>query len=417
VSTIAEAVAAEPLFDCHEHQHGFSDLERRAGELDYREFVGYAEADVATALGPRREAEGGGELTDEEFFAAWRHVRTTGYGQATEGACRAVLGLDFCLDDAGLVTEKLRDFCRARTGAEVYEELLRLGGIAGAVNDACWDSPTDLKYFSGAEHPESFGHALRYDAVLTVASRSDVVALEPSLGSSLGSLGDLDAAMDDYVDRAAGEGKLWAMKCGLAYARPLSFGCPSREEASHVFDDLMRDRSAEPRVLQDYLFHGFVGRAADRGLPVQLHTGYLAGNYGSLANGDPTALIPVLQRYREVRFDLFHAGWPYCDVMTAIGKAFPNVWVDLCWTWAMNPVRGVRVLSEWLAAVPHNKILAYGGDTGSPFALVGYALQARRGITRALEFGLSAGVLDTATATGVARRIMHENARELYGGA
>jgi predicted TIM-barrel fold metal-dependent hydrolase len=158
-----------------------------------------------------------------------------------------------------------------------------------------------------------------------------------------------------------------------------------------------------------------VQRAAEFGLPIQFHTGYLAGNRGLLGQGDPRPLIPVLRRYAGVRFDLFHAGWPYSELMGAIGKAFPNAWLDLCWAWTMNPAQMERILSEWLAAVPHNKIFGYGGDTGSPFPMVGYALQARRGIANVLEAKVESGEYDEETARQVAQRVMHANAREFYG--
>jgi predicted TIM-barrel fold metal-dependent hydrolase len=158
-----------------------------------------------------------------------------------------------------------------------------------------------------------------------------------------------------------------------------------------------------------------VQRAREFGLPVQLHTGYLAGNWGNPGQGDPELLVPIFQRYRGVQFDLFHAGWPYSEVAGAIGKAFPNVYLDMCWAWAMNPAQMERILSEWLSAVPHNKIFAFGGDTGQPFAMVGYAVQARLGIAGVLERKLEGGEYDLETAKRVAGCIMHRNGREAYG--
>jgi hypothetical protein len=81
----------------------------------------------------------------------------------------------------------------------------------------------------------------------------------------------------------------------------------------------------------------------------------------------------------------------------------------------MNPAAMERALDDWLAAVPHNRILGYGGDTGMPFAMVGYAAQARDGIARVLERKVERGEYDLATAQQATRRILHENARELYG--
>ncbi len=412
MSSIREYVAAEPLFDNHEHQGGFAALEGRKGELAFREFVGYANADVATSMGPDCKAPG--NLSDEEFFHWWSFVRTTGYGQATELTCRSLLGLDYTQANADAIRDALAEFVRDRNGEQIYDDMLGRANIVGAVNDACWNSPTELDFFTGREHPSYYGHALRYDNLLVLSARSDMERLERALDLSIHRLADLDAALDAYTERAREAGKLVAMKCGLAYRRPLSFEGSSFAEAETAFEAVMQERPADLRPLHDYLFHRFVQRAAEFGLPVQVHTGYLAGNWGMLGQTNPELLIPILRRYKNVRFDLFHAGWPYSEVAGAIGKEFPNVWLDLCWAWTMNPAQMERILSEWLAAVPHNKVFAFGGDTGSPFPMLGYALQARDGIANVLAEAVERGRYDEATAQQVARRIMHANAREFY---
>jgi hypothetical protein len=115
-----------------------------------------------------------------------------------------------------------------------------------------------------------------------------------------------------------------------------------------------------------------------------------------------------------VRFDVFHASWPYSAFIGAAAKEFPNVWLDLCWAWAMNPVQMERILDEWLAAVPCNKIFAFGADTGNPFAQVGYAVQARKGIASVLNRAVEQGYMTPETAEFTARRIMFENALEFF---
>ncbi len=415
MSEIRDFVMAAPLFDNHEHQAGYSSLEERRETLSYREFIGYAGADLVTAMGTEPAEGGVEELSDEEFFDLWKAVRTTGYGRATERACRAVADSDYTLENAEAITSALREMAADRSGEQIYADLLERAGVRWALNDPCWDSPTDLKFFTGEEYPDGFGQAIRYDDVLVLSGRSSLKKLERALDRSIHTLAALDDALDAYTEKAAGKGRLKAMKCGLAYRRHLSFEDSSFAGAERAFQAVMQGRSTELRPLHDYLFHRFVQRAEQFDLPVQVHTGYLAGNYGDLSRGDPTGLMPVFDRYRKVRFDLFHAGWPYSELMGAIGKEFPNVWLDLCWAWSMNPARMETVLSEWLAAVPHNKIFGFGGDTGSPFPLVGYALQARRGVANVLESKVARGDMDEATARSVAARIMHENAREFYG--
>ena len=58
----------------------------------------------------------------------------------------------------------------------------------------------------------------------------------------------------------------------------------------------------EARALGDYMFHRVMERASDEDIPVQIHTGYLAGTWGSLAGTPARLLIPVFEKFRRVRF-------------------------------------------------------------------------------------------------------------------
>ena len=172
---------------------------------------------------------------------------------------------------------------------------------------------------------------------------------------------------------------------------------------------------AEGRPLGDYMFHKLIQRAADDDIPVQIHTGYMAGNWQGLDGTRATLLVPIFEKYRRVRFDLFHASWPWTSQLGAIAKNYPNVWPDMCWAWAMNPSETARALSEWLDGVPFNKIFAYGADTNLPWCNVGYSLQAKRGIANVLEDKIAKGFVSEATAREIADRIMLENGKTFYG--
>jgi predicted TIM-barrel fold metal-dependent hydrolase len=149
------------------------------------------------------------------------------------------------------------------------------------------------------------------------------------------------------------------------------------------------------RPLGDYLLHVVMQRAHDADLPVQVHTGYPAGVWGTLAGVHPMGLLPLIEKYRRVRFALFHAAWPWTSAAAAIAKSYPNVWLDMCWAWALDPAAAERALGEWLDAVPYTKIFAFGADTHLPWCNLGYALQARQGIADVLAAKIARGVLDT----------------------
>ena len=118
------------------------------------------------------------------------------------------------------------------------------------------------------------------------------------------------------------------------------------------------------KPLDDYLFHAFMHMAHELDLPVQLHTGHLAGFYGDIRQANAAALANFLLLHRDVRFDLFHANWPYSGEILFLAKAYPNVTLDFCWTNAIDPIYCQNLFRQALSSVPHSKIHGYGADFG-----------------------------------------------------
>lgn len=411
MTAIRDFIQSEPLFESHDHQPGFSRHDWSG--ITFREFDSYVRADIGIAMGTGLTEE---RISDnDEFFRHWPFFRTTGYGRPIEIAIRQLCDMELSRETADDVTQSLRDFTAKRSVGEVYDECFRLANITGSVNDIL--PATDFlstKKMDGKEYPDIFRFAPRLDMLLVVSSTATIHELEKILGCSITSLQDLGQAMDRIVADAVALGRVAALKIGVAYNRCLDFDEVPETTAAEIFSALMAGRVTELKPLHDYLFHRYLQCAMDHGLPVQIHTGYLAGLNTDIRQGDPAPLLPVFAKYPEIRFDLFHASWPYSEFIGAVGKHFPNVWLDMCWAWAMNPVQMERVLDEWLAAVPCNKILGYGSDTTTPFAVIGYAQQARDGIASVLERKIARGEYDEETAQFVARRVMHENARALF---
>jgi uncharacterized protein len=415
MSSIRDYVLNQPLFSTHDHQRGFTEWEKKKKNLDYRVLFAYALADLVAALG--RSGESWEPLSDEEFRRAWPAVRTTGYGQAVSLSSRLILGRELDAGNTGEITRLLQDFCRDRTAPRLYEDMFRLADVQWDVNDTWWQQKISADILSGREHPEETRQALRCndDKLFVISTPQEIKTYEEEYQCSITKLGDLERMVQEYIQGAKGLGRLVALKSAVAYLRPLNFENVPRAQAAEIFDGLLQGKNVTLRPLHDYLFHFFVQQGRVFNLPVQIHTGYLARPWGNFRQGDPAPLVPLLRTYRDVRFDLFHAGWPYSSIMAAIGKSFPNVWLDLCWAWAMNPVRAGLTLAEWLASVPHNKIFGFGADTDDPLTLVGYAAQARQGIAAVLEEKVESGEYDQRTAEHVARRIMFQNARDFFG--
>jgi predicted TIM-barrel fold metal-dependent hydrolase len=120
-------------------------------------------------------------------------------------------------------------------------------------------------------------------------------------------------------------------------------------------------------------------------------------------------LCPLLARYLDAKFVLMHIAYPYNSELVAMAKHYPNIYVDLCWAWSIDPFSSSDFVRRFIHAVPINKLFAFGGDTGWPTSSAAYAIQARRWLTYALEAEVSDGFLTEPQAIRIATRLMCEN--------
>jgi predicted TIM-barrel fold metal-dependent hydrolase len=407
--TLREFIENEPMFDTHDHQAGFN---QNWADKTYEEFIEneYTIADMNTAGADYKQGNGSHNLS------IWKFARTTGYGQAANLATKSLLKNSFSEENAEKITEAIRDFVKDKTGAEIYEELYKIAKVKWVINDSVGGNITDLEFFSQKNCPNFFRSALRYgrDQALTITSKEQIQNLEKRFSFSLMSLSDLDELFDQHTQKAYETGNLAAVKISVAYVRKLDFEEVTFHEADRIFSAIRRGREINAKPLHDYLIHKIIQRAECINIPIQIHTGHQAGNWQDVRFTDPAHLVPIFQKYRNAKFDIFHAGWPFSEILGSIGKEFPNVWLDMCWAWALNPVQMERILDEWLATVPCNKIFAFGADAFSPFMMLGYAIQARNGIANVMEKKVQRKEFDAKTAEFVARRIMHQNAVEFF---
>ena len=436
---IRDTVFDTPLFDDHEH---LAPLPELAAQSDsYESFVGYAAADLLVGMGPQAPGsspypgEPGPEY-DRVFFGAWRKARNTAYCRAIERGCRDILGLEYAEENIEPIGRRLHEMKGSEAEVFSTDILQKKAGIRWAIHDSI-NQPEEI---ADGRFPPFVYVNYRDDPLLVVLNRDTILDREARWKRSIHTLDELVDGLMASISDCLATRKVTAFKIGLAYSRDLDFGLPARAEAEKAFNRMMvlrhgekvlrpyertGDRSTAPaipqssgpemRPLHDYLVHVYIRRAHDEHKPIQIHTGYLAGTNKDLRNINPMQLVPLFLHYQTAKFDLFHAGWPYTDEMGTIGKHFPNVWLSMCWAWAMNPITMQRTLDAWLDGVPHNKIIGFGGDTSHPIASYGYAMQAREGIARVLEARISRGDMDQALADEVARAVLFTNGCELHG--
>ena len=169
------------------------------------------------------------------------------------------------------------------------------------------------------------------------------------------------------------------------------------------------------RPLDDYLFHQFMRMARDLDLPVQIHTGHMAGTRNDIRKTNAILLTPMLELHRETRFDLFHANWPYSSELLFLGKNYPNVAVDLCWAIMVDPLYCIDLLKRCVLTIPHVKIHGFGGDYFlTPEMSAAQLSLAREVIASALTDLVEMDWLDEEAAIGVAGDWLFNNPNRFY---
>jgi hypothetical protein len=339
----------------------------------------------------------------EGIRPAWEAVQFTGYGEAVRLIAERIYGLPE-LSAAGLqaAQEKLAQLRRPGERLRLLREQANLDHTQ--TDDFCWACLPDT---SG---PDFFLYDLSWASFCGGDFRTEKVTQET--GIPITDLRSLRQAMEILFERYAG--CAIAVKAQHAYNRTLRWEERSDAEAARALEVALASPDAVPEEVRlcigDWCWSRGVELAIEHNLPFKLHTGYYAGTgrmpVDRIRGGN---LCALLTRYPDARFVLMHIAYPYNDELVALAKHYPNVYVDLCWAWSIDPFSSCDFVRRFLHAVPSNKLFAFGGDTGWPTSAAAYAVQARRWLTRALEAEVGTGDLTEKQAMGVATRWMREN--------
>jgi hypothetical protein len=201
-----------------------------------------------------------------------------------------------------------------------------------------------------------------------------------------------------------------AIKIGPPYSRSFDIDEVPLGEAEDLYSKPADSMTLEQRKrLQDFMFHWVVKTAAKNDLPVQVHTGYLAGNYRSEDNANPMKLSQFILAHPEARFMLFHGGFPWYGTIAALAKNIPNVYVDMVWLPQISRETAVIALQQWLDCIPYNKMFC-GWDGHHIEEAVGGMTVTESVVAEVLADRVDKGRLTMEVAQEIAKAIFRENA-------
>ncbi len=169
----------------------------------------------------------------------------------------------------------------------------------------------------------------------------------------------------------------------------------------------------EKKALQDFMFHWIIKKSIEFDLPIQIHTGYLAGNGNVLENSHPLKLNNLFLEYPKAKFVLLHGGYPWTSEFSALGKMFPNVYLDLVWLPQISREVAVRSLDEMLDCVPYNKFF-WGGDCHLIEESTGSLEFGKDVVAQVLAARVNRGLMTEEVARDVALKIFRENALRYF---
>jgi uncharacterized protein len=400
-----------PVVDTHEHLASINSLSK-SKTLDFMWlFHQYADDDIKAA-----------GMSKPQFFQLMSDSMTvsekweilqpyyevsfnTAYNRVTLLSVNHLFGVkEFNEKTVHLLTDKLREVYQT----DWYHIVLRdKCNIQFVINDS--------RPIPG--NPDFFRFTTRFD-YFQLDSKAKIEQMAREHNTSINSLDDLNATLRRHFVTAVRSG-LTAIKNSSAYYRSLYYEDVSHERAEEAFRQVMAtgDIPLDPETakpLADYMMHRILDLAQEFKKPVQIHTGLQAGDGNYIMNSNPALLANLFLKYRDVKFAIFHGGYPYGGEFGSLAKNFRNVYIDLCWLYIISPSYSERYLHEWLETVPANKILAFGGDYENVENVYGHLLFAREIIGNVLIEKVKSRYFTEEEALKVARMILHDNAVSLF---
>ena len=420
-----EQINAMPVIDCHEHLIG------PEARPPYKEPIaalihGYVLNDLQSAafgIGDHDVArlEDQETPTDEKwplFEQLWRATEHTAYARVTKLVLKHGYG-ETELTRAALdrVAEKL-----AGQDEAAYFRTIDQAGIQVMLVDVLGWLPKGLGSFLNGE--KTFPDKWRL--MISLPDLHPTTFTWETIGH-IGSLADRHiTSLDEYLEavfevfkRCMERGAV-GIKDQSAYSRVISYDLVPKAEAEKQFNLVLADpRNSlgwpEGKPLNDYLFHQYMRFARDLDLPVQLHTGHMAGIRNRVDKTNAAHLASVLELHRDVRFDLFHGNWPYMGDLLFLGKNYPNVSLDCCWLHIIDPDYASELLERSVLTVPHTKVHGFGGDYGDvPEYVAGHLQIARENIAATLTRLVERGWLEEEEALSLAADWLFNNPNRFF---
>jgi predicted TIM-barrel fold metal-dependent hydrolase len=335
----------------------------------------------------------------------WQATKNTGYGQAVRIAIRELYGVS---DLSENTVEKVQTEFQKTRKPGFYNKILR--GLANI--DSC---QVNTGTFKESRQPLLLMQDL---SIVGMFAGPNLDAFGKPTGIKINSLADWHKVIDWWFNKYSKYAV--AVKSQNAYSRNIDYEKIPAERAEPLFSKVLAGEKLSPqdrKALEDHLFWYAVNKATEHNLPVKLHTGYYVGNNNmplSRLINNPGAACDLCKNSPQTKFVFMHICYPYYEELISVAKHYSNAYVDMCWSWIINPIAAKDFLKKFIVAAPSNKIFTFGGDYIVVEPVLGHALIARQGIATALSELVEEGWLGLDDALNLIDPIMRQNAIAVF---
>jgi len=421
---IFEKVLSTPFIDTHEHL--IEEKERLTGSAHPKVqcddwaflFYHYTRSDLLSAGMPQKDLD--------KFFSPkidplkkwpliepyWPLVKNTGYAQAVRLTIKGLYGIDEISKNTIPAIQK------------AYKETAKPGFYKKILREKANIISCQVNYISAEDRFKESDMPTLLMQDIGAARLIEVWDIHETAKRSsikVNAVQDWYAVIDWWFDTYAQYAV--AVKSQHAYARDINHRTETAKLTStmeETFKKIINKENCgrqEILVLQDHLFWYVVKKANQYNLPVKLHTGYYAGSNSmplSRVGNNPGSASQLCLDSRETRFVFFHICYPYYEPMIALSKQHTNAYIDMCWSWIINPIAAKDFLKKFLVTCPANKVFTFGGDYIPVELTIGHAMIARQGIASALSELVEEGLLSLEDAMELVDLIMYKNAEKFF---
>jgi len=397
--------------DCHSHTMLRRDYEALT-DRSFFSMMTYFEREIAGATGMGSAQLYEGCTTDAERWERLKPVllrtRNESYWRHNIVVYQQLFGLeDGELSDGNWAV--VNDCIRERTAQPGWYEHVtnEVCGLQTQIRNVPW--------FEDWE-PEYFTCVLRMEEALEQTNRANRERLEQHMDVSIGDLASLKATLVALIEEYQTMGSV-GIKLAHAYRRTLSSDPVPEADAAGLFAQAVAGESLtwpERKAVEDHIIFFLAECCVEMGQVFQIHTG-VQGNWGHVPDSDPLLLLPLVHAFRQVKFDLFHAGYPYSRELGMMAKHSPNVWLNMAWMYVITMEGSRQTLNEWIDLVPGDRLLGFGSDVGWPEFIYGHLVMARSCIADVLVTKVERDFLSEEAALSLVHQMLTDNAVALYG--